>query len=83
MLLGLQSFLGMKRRARRLLENPEGEKLLAWLSQVCRANQTTWQGDRDAMLVAEGRRQVWLAIRELLDLSDAKVAALMEEDLNE
>jgi hypothetical protein len=38
------------------------------------------------MLIAEGRRQVWLAIREQLDLPDEKVALLMTaqaEDAND
>jgi hypothetical protein len=82
--LNLLQVLSLKRRTRTLFKSPEGEKFLRWLARYCRAARTTWEGDRDAMLILEGRRQVWLAIREQLDLSDEKVAELMEEtDENE
>lgn len=77
--LSLGRFLGVKRRARRLLSSPDGERFLAWLKFQCRPHKTTWEGDPMQMGVYEGKRQVWLAVQELINLSDEKVAQLMME----
>lgn len=49
---------------------PLGTEVLEHLSYICFANRTTASGDRDAILVAEGRRQVWLDIQKYLNPKD-------------
>ena len=48
---------------------PFGEEVLKDLAVYCFASMTTFQGDRDGALLAEGRRQVWLRMAEHLNMS--------------
>lgn len=62
-----------------------GEIVLAHLRRFCRANRPTVAFssirtiDPLAMAVAEGRREVWLRLREMIDFSDEQIAKLREE----
>lgn len=52
---------------------PHGEQVLKDLAPYCFADITTFHGDRDKMLLAEGRRQVWVRIQNHLNLSPAEL----------
>jgi hypothetical protein len=54
-----------------------GEAVLADLNPFCRARETcVVLGDRDRTYVLEGRREVWLRIREHLDLTPEQLRDL-------
>lgn len=53
-----------------LFKTPAGEAILADLAVFCRANETcVVPGDRDRTYVLEGRREVFLRIKDHLDLA--------------
>jgi hypothetical protein len=60
-----------RKRAYQLAFNtPAGEAILADLIPFCRARETcVVPGDRDRTYVLEGRREVYLRIRDHLDLT--------------
>ena len=51
------------------LGGPPGQEVLADLARFCRADQTTFHPDPRVHALMEGRREVWLRIKEYLDLS--------------
>lgn len=57
------------------VESPQVQELLADLSKFCLANETTIQFDaqgrvdQNKILIAEGRREVWLRIQQHLNLT--------------
>lgn len=52
--------------------------VLARLAEFCRANKTTHvEGDALGSAQLEGRRQVWLLIREYLDLTPEMVSEMI------
>lgn len=66
--------------------NRDAQVVLADLAHFCCANRPTIrispvskQIDEKAMLISEGRREVWLRIAKHLNVSDADVARMMEE----
>lgn len=68
--------------------NQDQEAVLADLHKFCRADEPTVRVsngniDTNAMLLAEGRREVWLRINAHLKLSDADLAKLKERQTNE
>lgn len=65
----LQAALADRQRAFMLAFNTDaGKAVLADLATFCRANETcVVPGDRDRTWVLEGRREVWLRIRDHLD----------------
>ena len=62
-----------------LLNCPRGSLILAWLADACNVTHTTWTGDRDAALVAEGRRQVFLLVQDILNLNEKDLRDLLGE----
>lgn len=46
------------------------EAVLADLARFCRASETTFHADPRIHAVLEGRREVWLRIRDHLDMDD-------------
>lgn len=50
------------------LGGPPGQVVLADLARFCRADQTTFHPDPRVHALMEGRREVWLRIKEHLDL---------------
>lgn len=66
--------------------NPIAEIVMGDLARFCRASSSTAcytrEGalDRDAMLIAEGRREVWLHIQKHLNLSDAAIYHLQAKE---
>jgi hypothetical protein len=73
----VQEILADRQRAYMLLfKTPAGEAILADLAVFCRANETcVVPGDRDRTYVLEGRREVYLRIRDHLDLAIDQLAA--------
>jgi hypothetical protein len=66
----LQIFADCKRAYQLAFNNPAGEAVLFDLSPFCRARETcVVPGDRDRTWVLEGRREVYLRIRDYLDLT--------------
>jgi len=65
-------------------EGNHGERVLADLATFCHASKTTHvMGDPYGSAQLEGRRQVWLRIREGLDLTDAQINRYMFEATTE
>lgn len=67
----LNLILGDRQRAYQLaFKEAAGAAVLADLAVFCRANETcVIPGDRDRTYVLEGRREVYLRIRDHLDLA--------------
>jgi hypothetical protein len=63
-------FTDCKRAYQLAFNTPAGEAVLADLAPFCRARETCIvPGDHDRTYVLEGRREVYLRIREYLDLT--------------
>jgi hypothetical protein len=57
--------------------SPAGQAVLVDLAPFCRAAETcVVRGDRDATLVLEGRREVWLRIQQFARLSEEDILEL-------
>lgn len=54
-------------------------RVLADLARFCRAQRTCFDSDARAHALLEGRREVWLRIQQMLNLTDDQVADLTEE----
>lgn len=66
----LKIFADCKRAYQLAFNNPAGEAVLLDLKPFCRVNETcVVLGNRDATYVLEGRREVYLRIRDYLDLT--------------
>jgi hypothetical protein len=66
----LEIFTDCKRAYQLVFGTPAGEAVLADLTPFCRARETcVVPGDRDRTWVLEGRREVFLRIRDYLDLT--------------
>lgn len=63
--------------------SPSGALVIADLARICFASKTTAQPNVNAMLIAEGRRQVWLHIQKQLRLTDAQIHYLTTGELIE
>ena len=63
-------YLHDRKRAYQLaFGSPAGQEVLADLAKFCRANETCFNADPRMHAVAEGRREVWLRIRDHLELT--------------
>lgn len=73
-----QSFDPEKVRAafRKSFNGPLGKLTLAWIADVCGATVTTADENATVMAVAEGRRQVWLAIQDVLSMNESDIRSL-------
>jgi len=66
----LQIFTDCKRAYQLAFGSAAGEAVLTDLTPFCRARETcVVPGDRDKTFVLEGRREVFLRIRDYLDLT--------------
>lgn len=65
---------------------PQASRVLVELREFCRANETCVVVGKDghidthATILAEGRREVWLRIQSLLNLSDEALFKLRNPD---
>ena len=73
-----QQTFDQRRRAYEVVFASElGRTVLEDLASFCRANETCIvPGDRDAMFILEGRREVWLRIQQHINLSVEELWAL-------
>lgn len=69
---------------------PEQKAVIRLLAKLCHVNSssvaispTTQQTDPYAVFVSEGRREVFLHINHYLGLSQADIAAMIAEEMNE
>lgn len=58
-------------------ESPMSEAVLKDLAKFCRANESTFDPDQRVHAVLEGRREVWLRIKQHLDLSSQDLFELL------
>lgn len=58
---------------------PMGKLALAWIADTCGATETTADDNANRMMIAEGRRQVWLAIQDVLSMSESDIRDLQSE----
>lgn len=66
----IQVWTDCKRAYQLAFNTPAGEAVLLDLTPFCRAKETcVVPGDRDRTYVLEGRREVYLRIRDYLDLT--------------
>lgn len=71
------SFLSGRQRAYKLtFGGVAGQTVLQDLAVFCRANESCFHPDARASALMEGRREVWLRIREHLDLTEEQLAEL-------
>lgn len=77
----LNPFLRRRRAAyAKTFDNPEGRKVLADLRRFCRASVPTADVNNvHTTFLLEGRREVWLRIASLLQLTDDEIANLIED----
>lgn len=65
---------------RRTFSSREAEVVLRDLAKFCFVEETTHQvGDRDSSLIAEGRRQVFLRIKQYARLTPAQLESFTVE----
>lgn len=81
----IRRFVGQKQAFERVFrgvaKREDQEAVLARLAEFCRANKTTHvEGDPLGSAQLEGRRQVWLMIREFLDLTPEAVTQMIAAD---
>ncbi len=57
--------------------------MLARIARYCRANRTTYTGNRDELLIFEGRRQVWLLINQYINLTPGQIDAIVQAQADE
>jgi len=66
----VQAFTDCKRAYELAFRTPAGEAVLTDMAPFCRAQETcVVPGQRDLTYVLEGRREVYLRIRDYLDLT--------------
>lgn len=64
---------------KQVFEHPRAGTLLAWLADTCCATESVFDENPFVMAAAEGRRQVWVALNQILSLSHADVNEIREQ----
>ena len=59
--------------------NPAAEIVLRDLARICYMGKTTANDSAIAMAAAEGRRQVWLYIKQQLSLTDDQIDRILNQ----
>lgn len=75
-------FLGSRAHAYRQVFDPENtstKAVLGDLAKFCRADQSCYHSDARASALLEGRREVWLRIKNHLNLSDEELYEIFQE----
>ena len=62
-----------------VFDSEPGKRVLEDLFHLCHAQHTTYAGDVNAALIAEGKRQIWIHIMTMLSLSPDDVSRLAHE----
>ena len=60
---------------------PHGDAVLEDLAKFCRANESCFHPDARVHAVMEGRREVWLRIKQHLDLTEAELFSLLSKGI--
>jgi hypothetical protein len=60
-----------------------GKFVLGDLFHICHAGSTTYRGDPNDALVAEGKRQVWIHIQNMLHATDDEMYKLARQRMEE
>jgi hypothetical protein len=60
---------------------PQGDGVLEDLAKFCRANESCFHPDARVHAVMEGRREVWLRIKQHLDLSEVELFSLLSKGI--
>lgn len=66
-------FLSRAQAYRATFNNPMGEQVLADLAKFCRAHESTFNIDARVHAAMEGRREVYLRLRDHLDMTDEEL----------
>jgi len=69
----------VKTAYKKAFAGPMGKLVLAHIADTCGATETTVDENPTMMAVAEGRRQVWLAIQDVLTMSEGDLRELQGE----
>lgn len=59
-------------------ESRDTDIVLAWFADLCGATESIADSDPLVMAVAEGRRQVWLALQDILRVSERDIREAQE-----
>jgi len=62
-----------------VFDHPRAGQALVWLADVCCATESTINENPFLMAAAEGRRQVWVALNQVLALSQKDITALRQQ----
>ncbi len=55
----------------------QGRFVLAHIADMCHATETTFETDPMAMAVAEGRRQIWLSIQDMMEITELDLREML------
>jgi hypothetical protein len=70
--------VGMRKSVHKnTFETPAGRACLKDLARVCGANESQWNEDPARRDVLIGRREIWLYIQRMLNMSNDDLARLM------
>lgn len=75
------NFIRRRKMAYVNLFNPEsvsGQEVLKDLAKFCRANQSCFHADPRIHAALEGRREVWLRIKQQVNLTDEQLFAILK-----
>lgn len=68
--------VGIATAFKAVFSHPQADLVLAWLAETCCATETTFDENPYVMAAAEGRRQVWCALNEILSMTHRDIAAV-------
>ena len=68
----------LKNYYREFFKSRAGKAVLRDLAKVCHATTTTYNEDPREHAVAEGRRQIWLRIQNMINIPDAEIYELQQ-----
>ena len=60
-------------------ESETGKFVLGDLFHLCHAGRSTYEGDKESILINEGKRQVWLHITSMLNMDDSDLIQLAQQ----
>lgn len=66
----------LTRSYREIFRSEAGKRVLRDLAKVCHAASTTFDENPSEQARKEGKRQIWLRIQNMINLSDDEITAL-------
>ena len=73
---------GLAEDVKQVMSHPRADTLLAWLADTCCATESTIDENPILMAAAEGRRQVWVALNQILGLTVRDIADIRRRARN-